>query len=249
MKRRPGARPEVCRALVTGGAGGIGAAISRRLAADCMHVIVHAGHNPAAAEKLVAEIHAEGGSAQSVQFDLADADQTADAMAELTAGSPLAVVVHNAGIHEDAPMAGMTPQQWHRVIDINLNGFFRVVQPALLGMVRLRWGRVIAVSSVAARLGNRGQTNYAASKSGLHGAAKSLARELGSRGVTVNVVAPGVIETEMSADTFDEAAVRGIVPMERKGKPEEVAALVAFLVSEEAGYISGQVIGVDGAMT
>lgn len=249
MKRRPGSRPEVCPALVTGGAGGIGAAISSRLAADGMHVIVHAARNPAAAEKLVTDIHQAGGSAQSVQFDLADADQTAEAMAELTARAPLAVVVHNAGVHDDAPMAGMTPEQWHRVMDINLNGFFRVVQPALLGMVRLRWGRVIAVSSVAARMGNRGQTNYAASKAGLHGATKSLARELGSRGVTVNVVAPGVIETEMSKGTFDEAAVRSIVPMERMGKPEEVAALVAFLVSEEAGYISGQVIGVDGAMT
>ncbi|MFN2334681.1 MAG: 3-oxoacyl-ACP reductase FabG [Wenzhouxiangellaceae bacterium] len=249
MKRRTGGRPEVCQALVTGGAGGIGAAISRHLAADGMHVIVHAAHNPAAADKLVAEIHAAGGAARPVQFDLADADQTAGVMAELTAGSPLAVVVHNAGIHDDAPMAGMTPHQWQQVMDVNLNGFFRVVQPALLGMARLRWGRVIAVSSVAARLGNRGQTNYAASKAGLHGAAKSLARELGSRGVTVNVVAPGVIETEMSRGTFDEAAVRNIVPMERMGKPEEVAALVAFLVSEEAGYISGQVIGVDGAMT
>jgi len=249
MKRRPGARPEVCQALVTGGAGGIGAAISRRLAADGMHVIVHAGHNLAAAEKLVAEIHAAGDSARSVQFDLADADQTAGVMADLTAGSPLAVVVHNAGIHDDAPMVGMTPHQWQRVMDINLNGFFRVVQPALLGMVRMRWGRVIAVSSVAARLGNRGQTNYAASKSGLHGAAKSLARELGSRGVTVNVVAPGVIESGMSRDTVDEGTLRSIVPMARMGKPDEVAALVAFLVSEEAGYISGQVIGVDGAMT
>lgn len=249
MKRRPGGRPEVCRALVTGGAGGIGAAISRHLAADGMHVVVHAAHNPAAAEKLVAEIHQAGGSAQSVQFDLADADRTAAIMAELTASAPLAVVVHNAGIHDDAPMLGMTPQQWQRVLDINLTGFFRVVQPALTGMVRLRWGRVLAVSSVAARLGNRGQTNYAASKSGLHGAAKSLARELGSRGITVNVVAPGVIETTMSENNFDEAAVRAIVPMERMGKPEEVAALAAFLVSEEAGYISGQVIGVDGAMT
>lgn len=249
MKRRPGTRPEGCRALVTGGAGGIGSAISRRLAADDMHVIVHAGHNPAAAEKLVAEIHQAGGSAESVQFDLADADRTADLMVELTASSPLAVVVHNAGIHDDAPMVGMTPQQWQRVVDINLNGFFRVVQPALLGMVRLRWGRVIAVSSVAACLGNRGQTNYAASKSGLHGAAKSLARELGSRGVTVNVVAPGVIESEMTEGAFDQATLRGLVPMGRMGQPDEVAALVAFLVSEEAGYVSGQVIGIDGAMT
>ena len=249
MKRRRAARPEVCRALVTGGAGGIGAAVSRRLAADGMEVIVHAGRNLAVAEELVDEIQKAGGSARAVQFDLADADRTADVMSELTADSPLAVVVHNAGVHDDAPMAGMTAQQWQRVMDINLNGFFRVVQPALMGMVGLRWGRVIAVSSIAGRMGNRGQANYAASKSGLHGAVKSLARELGSRGVTANAVAPGVIESEMSDGAFDEASVRQIVPMQRMGTPEEVAAVVAFLASEGAGYVSGQIIGVDGAMT
>lgn len=248
MKRRTGIRPEPCRALVTGGSGGIGAAVCRRLAADGLHVLVHAGANLERAEAVVADIESAGGSAESIQFDLGDDDAVAKAMAGLLDDGPIPVVVHNAGIHRDAPMAGMSPEQWHQVIDINLNAFYRVVQPALMGMARSRWGRVVAVSSVAARLGNRGQTNYAAAKAGLHGAVRSLMREMASRGITANVVAPGVIDTPMLGEAFDSSQIGEMIPAGRLGRPEEVADLVAFLCGDAAGYINAQTIGVDGGM-
>jgi 3-oxoacyl-[acyl-carrier protein] reductase len=161
---------------------------------------------------------------------------------------PIQVLVNNAGIHADAPMAGMQHTQWHKVIDVNLNGFFNVTQPLLLPMMSTRWGRIINISSISAILGNRGQANYAAAKAGLHGATKSLAQELASRGVTVNTVAPGIIASDLTENVFDEATIKKLVPMKRAGTPEEVAALVSFLASEEAGYISGQIIGINGAM-
>jgi 3-oxoacyl-[acyl-carrier protein] reductase len=196
---------------------------------------------------VVEAIRAEGGSAEPVQFDLADGEATRAAVTELVDAAPLGAVVHNAGIHDDAPMAGMSPAQWQRVIDINLGGFYNVVQPALLGMARLRWGRVVAVSSVAARIGNRGQVNYAAAKAGMHGAVASLAREMASRGLSANVIAPGVIDTGMLGE-LDRESLLAAIPAGRFGSPEDVAALAAFLCSDKAGYINGQVIGVDGAM-
>ena len=162
--------------------------------------------------------------------------------------APIHALVHNAGVHDDAPMAGMREDQWKRVIDVSLNGFFHVCQPLLLPMARLRWGRIVAVSSVAAVLGNRGQSNYAAAKSALHGATKSLAREMGSRGITANVVAPGVIAGRLSDATFDDAQIKTMIPASRAGTPEEVASVVAFLCSDRAGYVNGQVIGVNGGM-
>lgn len=235
------------RALVTGGSGGIGAAICRRLAADGMHVIVHANNRLEQAQQLAAEL-AGRGSAEATQFDVADRDATQAALEGLLEGGTIQVVVNNAGIHDDAVMPAMKPEQWSRVIDVSLNGFFNVTQPLLMPMIRTRWGRVINISSVAGLTGNRGQTNYAAAKAGLHGATKSLALEVASRGVTVNVVAPGVIATSMSKGVFTTEVIERLVPMKRAGTPEEVAALVGFLASDAAAYISGQVISVNGGM-
>lgn len=236
------------RALVTGGSGDIGSAICRRLARDGLHVLVHANSRPARAEGIAEAIRADGGSAEAVVFDVTDSAACKEALAALCSPSPIQVLVNNAGVHEDAPMAGMSVEQWQKVVDVSLNGFFNVTQPLLMPMMATRWGRVISLSSIAGVLGNRGQANYAAAKAGLHGASKSLAIELASRGITANVVAPGIIEGGMTAQVFDDKAIKAQVPMKRAGKAEEVAALVAFLASDEAGYISGQVIGINGAM-
>ena len=236
------------RALVTGGSGAIGAVICQRLAADGYAVIVHAHRHPEAAEHVAEKIVASGGSATVTCFDVVDALTTAQTLQELLKEGPIQVLVNNAGMHEDAPMAGMTADQWNRVIDVSLNGFFHVTQPLLLPMIGTRWGRIVSISSLAAIIGNRGQTNYAAAKAGLHGASKSLALELASRGVTVNVVAPGLIESPAVRQAFTSAQVESLVPMKRVGTAEEVAALVSFLVSEQAGYVTGQVIGIDGGM-
>jgi 3-oxoacyl-[acyl-carrier protein] reductase len=239
----------VIRALVTGGSGAIGAAVCRRLAAAGRHVVVHANNNLAEAERVVQNILANGGTAEAVAFDVTDEKSSADALERLLADGPLQIVVNNAGIHADAPMAGMSGEQWRSVVDVSLHGFFNVTRPLLLPMIGTRWGRIISVSSVAALRGNRGQTNYAAAKAGLHGATRSLALELASRGVTVNAIAPGIIASPMSAGAFTDAAIADLVPMKRAGRPEEVAALVGFLTSEDAAYISGQVIAIDGALT
>lgn len=236
------------RALVTGGSGAIGAAICARLGADGHAVIVHAHQHAASAQKVVDKIKAGGGRATLATFDITDGEATKRALESLLKDGPIQVVVNNAGLHDDAPMAGMTPDQWRRVIDLSLNGFFNVTQPLLLPMIGTRWGRIVSISSLAGVAGNRGQTNYAAAKAGLHGASKSLAIELASRGITVNVVAPGLIESSATRQAFKPEQIETIVPMKRVGTPEEVAALVSFLVSDQAGYITGQVVGINGGM-
>jgi 3-oxoacyl-[acyl-carrier protein] reductase len=236
------------RALVTGGSGAIGSAIAERLAVDGYAVFVHAHRHPESADQVVEKIRAHGGSALSVSFDIVDGGATRLALETLLKEGPIQVLVNNAGLHDDAPMAGMTSEQWSRVIDLSLNGFFNVTQPLLLPMIGTRWGRIVSISSLAGMTGNRGQTNYAAAKAGLHGGTKSLAFEVASRGVTVNVVAPGLIESPATRKAFKPEQIETLVPMKRVGTPEEVAALVSFLVSEQAGYITGQVIGVNGGM-
>ncbi len=236
------------RALVTGASGALGQAIACRLAADGLHVIAHANRNLAGAQALVERIMAQGGSAQSVAFDVTDADASTSALTMLLDAGAIQIIINNAGLHDDAVMPGMTSEQWKRVIDVSLNGFFHVTQPLLMPMIRTRWGRIVSMASVAAHIGNRGQTNYSAAKAGLVGACRSLALEVASRGITCNVVSPGIIESDMTAGSFTAERIRELVPMKRAGRPDEVAALVSFLVSEDAGYISGQSIGINGAL-
>jgi 3-oxoacyl-[acyl-carrier protein] reductase len=236
------------RALVTGGSGGIGSAICRRLAADGFSVIVHANSQLDTAQALAADMIAAGGQAQAVAFDVTDATATATALETLLTEGPIQVLVNNAGIHDDAVFPGMRLDQWQRVLDVSLNGFFHVTQPLTMPMIRTRWGRIITITSVAAVAGNRGQVNYSAAKGALHAATKSLALEVASRGITVNAVAPGIIDTAMTQGIFSAEAINSMVPMKRAGKAEEVADLVGFLASDRAAYISGQIISINGGM-
>ncbi len=235
-------------ALVTGGSGDLGSAICQALADAGHHVLVHGNTRLAQAQQVAADIVAAGGSARALCFDVTDAAACAQALEAELAHGPIGIVVNNAGIHDDAPMAGMSQAQWRRVIEVSLHGFFNVTQPLLLPMARARFGRVISISSVAAVAGNRGQANYAAAKAGLHGATLSLAREMASRGITANVVAPGVIAGRMTEGLFPPEQLRQLVPAGRMGTATEVAAVVAFLAGDAAAYVNGQVIGVNGGM-
>jgi 3-oxoacyl-[acyl-carrier protein] reductase len=236
------------RALVTGGSGGIGAAICRALAEAGHEVLVHANRQRDKAEALAAEICAAGGKASALAFDVTDRAAAEAALTAAVADGPIQILVNNAGIHADAVFPGMSGEQWDSVIDVSLNGFYNVTHPLSMPMIRSRWGRIINISSVAAITGNRGQVNYAAAKGALHAATKSLALELASRGITVNAVAPGIIATDMIEGSFDADSIKKLVPMQRAGTAQEVADLVVFLASEKAGYISGQVISINGAM-
>lgn len=236
------------RALVTGASGALGAAIAKRLAADGASVLLHANARADAVAALAQQIVAAGGQAETVVFDLTDDGACAAATAAMLANGPVQIIVNNAGVHDDVVFPGMRAGQWHRVIDVSLHGFFRVTQPLMLPMIRTRWGRVINISSVAALAGNRGQVNYAAAKGALNSATKALSLEVASRGVTVNAIAPGIIDSPMAAGAFDQDAIKRLVPAQRAGTPDEVAALVGFIASPDAGYITGQVISINGGL-
>jgi 3-oxoacyl-[acyl-carrier protein] reductase len=236
------------RALVTGGSGVIGDAICRELAGQGFHVVVHANTHMDTAHALAAELCGHGASAEAIAFDVCDNQATARALEQLLVTGPIQVLVNNAGIHDDALLPAMDEARWRRVIDVSLNGFYNVTRPLIMPMVRTRWGRIVTVTSIAGLLGNRGQVNYSAAKAGLHGATKALALEVASRGITVNAVAPGIIESPAIAAAFPAERIKQLVPLGRAGRPEEVAAMVGFLCSERAGYVSGQVISVNGGM-
>ena len=236
------------RALVTGGSGALGQAISEALAQAGHEVWVHANRSLAQAEATVERIVAAGGSAQAIAFDVTDAEATERTLEGLLASAPVQILINNAGIHDDAPMPGMTQQQWRSVIDVSLNGFFNVTQPLLMPMIRTRWGRIVNMASVAGVMGNRGQVNYAAAKAGLIGATKSLSLELASRGITVNAVAPGIIDSPMAGSAFPPERIKQLVPAQRAGQPEEVASMVAYLVSDAAAYVTGQVLSINGGL-
>jgi 3-oxoacyl-[acyl-carrier protein] reductase len=235
-------------ALVTGGSGSLGAAICRRLGAAGHFVHVHANRRLDEAQAVVREIVAAGGRARALAFDVTDADAARAVLEQLIEETPVQILVNSAGIHDDAAFPGMSVDQWRRVLDVSVNGFYNVTQPLMLPMIRSRWGRVITLSSVTALIGNRGQVNYAAAKGALNAATKSLSLEVASRGITVNAVAPGIISSDMSDSVFDPATIANLVPMKRAGTADEVASLVGYLASPEAGYITGQVISISGGL-
>ncbi|MGC4117626.1 MAG: 3-oxoacyl-ACP reductase FabG [Myxococcales bacterium] len=238
------------RALITGASRGIGAAIAEALAKDGFPVILNYRSNHEAAQALKARIEAAGGKVELLPFDVANADEAGRAMEKLAAEDekdPIGVLVNNAGITRDNSFPVMERPDWEAVTRCTLDGFYNVTRPLVMPMVRRRWGRIVNISSVSGVRGNRGQVNYSAAKAGLIGATKALAEEVARRNVTVNCVAPGLVETDMIKGAPLEEIVK-MIPMRRLGRPEEVASLVAFLASDQAAYITGQVIGINGGL-
>jgi 3-oxoacyl-[acyl-carrier protein] reductase len=237
------------RALVTGASRGIGAAIAAALARAGHPVVLNYRSNDDAARAVLRAIEAEGGEGELMRFDVADAREATEAVERLAADEarPIGVLVNNAGVASDAPFPALEREAWERVTRTTLDGFYNVTRPLVMPMVRRRWGRIVNVSSVSGVMGNRGQVNYAAAKAGLIGATRALAQEVAHRGVTVNAVAPGLVDTDMIKGAPVEEILKH-VPMRRLGKPEEVAALVAFLASDAAAYVTGQVVGINGGL-
>jgi 3-oxoacyl-[acyl-carrier protein] reductase len=235
--------------LVTGASSGIGRAIAVRLAVDGYTIAAHYGRNREGAETTRDSIAAAGGSCRLLSFDISDADETRAAIeCDMEANGAYYGVVCNAGITRDGAFPMLGEEDWHRVIDVNLNGLYNVLHPVVMPMLRRRKpGRIVTISSVSGIMGNRGQVNYSASKAGIIGATKSLAVELAKRKITVNCVAPGLIESEMTEDLPIDKMLEA-VPMQRVGKPEEVAAAVAFLCSPDAAYITRQVLSPNGGL-
>ena len=237
-------------ALVTGGSRGIGRAVAVRLAGEGIPFIVNYTSNQAKAEETVAVIASAGGAAELLRFDVSDTEAVDAALEGWEAAHPddyIGILVNNAGIRQDSLMIFMQNAQWNSVLDTTLGGFFNVTRRVLKSMLTRRYGRIINISSLSGLKGLPGQSNYSAAKAGLIGATKALAQEVAPRKVTVNCVAPGFISTDMTAD-LDEKELRKMIPAGRFGKPEEVAALVAFLASEEAAYITGQTVSVNGGL-
>lgn len=234
-------------ALITGGSRGIGRAIAQRLSQEGYSVLINYATNEAEAQKT---LELCGGQGELLPFDVSDSVQTRTALSDWQSrhdGEYISVVVNNAGIRRDNVMALMPEDDWHRVVDITLSGFFNVTQPLLPAMQLHKFGRIINMASVSGLKGLPGQTNYSAAKGGVIAATKALAQEVARRGITVNAVAPGFIKTDMT-EGLDEAAVKKQIPLQRFGTPEEVAHAVAFLASPQAGYITGNVISINGGL-
>ena len=235
--------------LVTGSSRGIGKAIAQRLARDGYTVVVHCRSRREEADAVAAGIHTDGGQARVLQFDIAERDAASAALlADIDAHGCYYGVVANAGVARDAAFPAMTGEEWDQVLGTNLDGFFNVLNPLVMPMVQRRKpGRIVTMASVSGLVGNRGQVNYSAAKAGIIGATKALALELAKRSITVNCVAPGLIETDMIEEVPMEEALK-MIPARRVGRPHEVAAAVSYLMSEDAGYVTRQVLSVNGGL-